>query len=198
MNRRTFLGAAGSSGLLSVAGCTTIVSPTTLSSPRVERDDHGEAHLHFEEDEERLAIVTVQPGRQRYSGPGGDTLDVDVQLWHRDETEITSLTLALRAPPTGAGVPAQIALTAPQWKPHPSIELYTHPQERSTVFEIDEMGGQGDGTVTFEFAVTSLAASTSELLVDVTANLAEQGILDENVTIEGRTRVPLPGSDDTA
>lgn len=198
MDRRTVLGAAGSTWLLTMAGCTTLASPTTLSPPRLTRDDHGETHLHFEADDKRVSIVTVQPGRQRYSGSGGDTLDVDVQLWHTDETKITSLRLALRAPPTGPGVPAQIALTAPQWNPHPPIELFTHPDEGSTVFEIDEIGGQGKGTMTFEFTLTSLAASTSELLVDITANLTTQGILTEPITIDGRAHVPVPDGGDSS
>lgn len=184
--------------MLSVAGCTAIASQTTLSDPTIEQEDHGETHLTFNTDGERLAVITIQPGRRRYSGHGGDSTPVDIQIWHRDPTKIDSLKLRLRAPPSGVGPPAQVALTAPPWTPHPSIQLYTDRQDSSTIFEIDEMGDQGDGTMPFEFALSGLEKSTSELFVDAAVGLTEQGVLGQNYSLEGRTRTPLPDSDDTS
>lgn len=192
MDRRTFLSAAGGTGLLSLAGCTAIASQSTLDNPTVERENDGETHLVYKTDQEELATVTIQPGRERYTGSGDGSLPVDVSLWHRDETKIESLRLKLRAPPSGAGVPAQIALTAPAWNPHPSIQFYTDRDDGGMILEIDEMGEQGDGTITFEFILTALAESVSELRVDVTAQLTENSVRDKAYTIEGRTRVPLP------
>jgi hypothetical protein len=192
VKRRTFFGAAGGAGLLSLAGCTAVASQSTLDNPTVERENDGETHLIYKTDQEELATVTIQPGRKRYAGSGDGTLPVDVSLWHRNETKIESLRLKLRAPPSGAGVPAQIALTTPPWNPHPSIQFYTNRDNGEMILEIDEMEEQGDGTMTFEFILTDLAASVSELRIDVTAQLTENSILGETSTIEGRTQVPLP------
>ena len=60
------------------------------------------------------------------------------------------------------------------------------------------MGDQGDGTMTFEFALSGLEKSTSELFVDAAVGLTEQGVLGQNYSLEGRTRTPLPDSDDTS
>lgn len=195
MDRRTFLGAAGSTGLLSIAGCTAVASHSTLDDPEFEREEDGETHLRYSTDGNDLLTVTVQPGRQRQPADGDVTLPVDVSIWHRTETTIASLRLKLRAPPSGADVPAQIALTAPPWNPHPSIELYTDRRDGGTIMEIDDMSAQGDGTATFEFIVTALPASIDELLVDVSVSLDGEGIFDEDYTIEGRSRVPLPGTE---
>ena len=52
--------------------------------------------------------------------------------------------------------------------------------------------------MTFELAVWGLKKSTSDLVVNVTAGLAEQGVFGQDYRIEGRTRVPLPSADDTS
>lgn len=198
MNRRQAIAAVGSAGLLPLTGCASVVPGTTLSDPTEERETDGETHLIYTRDGERLATLTVQPGRQRYAGSAGGQIPVDVSVWHRDRTKIERLTLGLRAPPGGPGVPARVALLTPQWKPHPSVQLYTDRRDGETVLGIDDTGEQGDGTVTFEFLLAGLEASTSELLVDAAVGLAEQGVLGRAYTLEGRTRVPLPDGDDAS
>lgn len=187
MNRRQFLATTGGAGLLSLAGWRSTQSQSTLDDPTVETEEDGETHLHFDRDGERLATLTVQPARQER-----DPTPVDVSLWHADPTEVTSLSVHLRAPPAGHEVPAEVSLTAPQWSPRPSVELYVDGQTGGTVFEIPDTGGQGEGTMTFEFLVDPVEGSPSSLHVDATADLAEPGVLGDAYTIEGTTRVPLP------
>ncbi|MFB6164350.1 MAG: hypothetical protein ABEJ31_04250 [Haloarculaceae archaeon] len=194
MKRRQLLAGAGVAGALSLAGCSA-ARATTISDPRVEREDDGETHVHFDAGGEALTTLTVQPDG-RSAGAGGEQVPLDASIEHREGTELTSLELKLRAPPAdgGAGVPARVALTAPQWQPHPSVQLYTDPDDGGGIVAIDDLGEQGQGTVTLELLLTGLAPSTAEVLVDATLGLAESGVLGDTYTVEGSTRVSLPES----
>lgn len=197
MRRREALVAAGSAGLALTAGCAGLGSPTTISNPEEQQADDGETTLVFRTDGgTEVAALTVQPGRRRDGGAGGQA-PVDVAITHDDETTITGLELTLRAPPGGADTPAEIALTTPFGTPHPSIELYADPQGAGTVLAIDDMGEQGDGTVVFQFLLAGLRDTVSELTVDATVELAGRGVLTRNYTLDGRTLVSLPGGEAT-
>lgn len=191
MNRRRFLAGLGGIGLIGTAGYAAIGGSRTLSNPTVEREADGETHLRFRADDERVATLTVSPGR-RYSGAGGGGVPVDVSIAHREGTAITSLALELRTLAPGGNPPAQVALTTPWGTPHPALQLYTDPRDGGTILEVAEMGGQGRGTTTFEFLLTGVDASTSELEVDATADLAASNALEGGYTLEGRTLVHLP------
>lgn len=194
MRRRDLLAAVGTVGVTATAGCSSVGS-TTLTNPEVEQTDDGDVNLNFRtESGENVATLTVMPGRQRYSGHRGTEIPVRIALTHGDATRIESVRLDLRAPPTvtGAGVPAEVAFTTPFAKPHPSIKLYTDPDDVSTILEIPDTGEQGDGTMVFDFLLTGVRDATTELSVDATMELSEDGVLGQNYTLEGLTLVALP------
>lgn len=192
MRRREALVAAGSVGITLTAGCAGLGS-TTVSTPDEQQADDGETNLRFQADDgTEVATLTVQPGRKRYSGVGGGQMSVDVAITHGDETTITGLELTLRAPPSGADSPAEVALRTPFGTPHPSMELYAHPEGEGTVLAIDEMGEQGDGTMVLQFLLTGLRDAVSELKVDATVELAGRGVLGRKYTLDGLTLVSLP------
>jgi len=150
---------------------------------------------HYQTDGgDEVASLTVQPGQRRYSGAGGGQVPVDVAITHGDETTIIGLELTLRAPPSGADTSAEIALKTPFGTPHPSLELYAHPNGDGTVLAVDEMGEQGDGTVVLQFLLTGVPDSVSELNVDATVELRGRGVLAQNYTLDGLTLVSLPAS----
>lgn len=193
MQRRELLTAAGGIGVAATAGCTSLGPDPTISNPSEQRESDGETTLQFQTDDgERIASLTVQPGKQRYSGSGGNQISVDVALTQRAETTVTGLELALRAPPGGAGSPAEVALKTPFGTPHPSIDLYAEPDDGGTVLAIDEMGESGDGTLVFQFLLTGLQDTTSELEIDVTAELTAPGVFGAEYTLTGLTLVALP------
>lgn len=194
MNRREVLAAVGTVGVVATAGCSSIGS-TTITNPEGERTEDGDVNLNFRtESGKKVATLTVMPGRQRYSGHRGTEVPVKIAITHGDATKIESVRLDLRAPPTstGAGVPAEVAFTTPFAKPHPSMELYTDPDDVSTILKIPDTGEQGDGNMIFDFLLTSVRDTTTELSVDAAVELSESGILDQNYTLEGLTLVPLP------
>lgn len=193
MQRRDVLAAVGSLGAVATAGCTSLGSPTTISNPTREQDPDGDTSLQFRTEEgDQVATLTVQPGRRRYSGPGGGQVSVDVAITHPDETQITGLQLALQAPPVGAGAPAEVALKTPFGTPHPAIDLYAAPDTGATVLAIDDLGAQGDGTVVFQFLLTGLGDSTAELDLDATIDATTRGLFGREYTLTGRALVPLP------
>lgn len=194
MNRRGFLAAVGSVGAVATAGCSSVGS-TTLTNPEEERTDDGDVNLDFRaESGEAVATLTVMPGRRRYPGHAGAEVPVKIAITHGDATKIESVRLDLRAPPTatGAGAPAEVAFTTPFAKPHPSIELYTDPDDVSTILEIPDTGEQGDGTMVFDFLLTGVRDATAELSVDATIALSEDGVLGQSYTLEGLSLVSLP------
>lgn len=194
MNRRDVLAAVGSVGIVATAGCSSLGS-TTITNPDEEQTDDSDVNLNFRtESGEKVATITVIPGRQRYSGHSGTQIPVKIAITHGDATKVESVRLDLRAPPTstGAGSPAEVAFTSPFAKPHPSIELYTDPDDVSTILDIPEMGEQGDGNMVFDFLLTGVRDATTELSVDAAVELSEGGVLGQNYTLEGLALVPLP------
>jgi hypothetical protein len=195
MRRRDVLAAIGSVGVVATAGCSSVGS-TTITNPAEERSEDGDVNLNYRtESGENLATLTVMPGRQRYSGNRGMEVPVKIALTHGGATKIESVRFDLRAPPTstgGASVPAEVAFTTPFAKPHPSIELYTGPDDVSTILEIPDTGEQGDGTMVFDFLLTGVRDATTELSIDAGIELSEGGVLGQNYTLEGLALVPLP------
>lgn len=192
MKRRDVLATTGSVGIVATAGCATLGS-TTISSPTENQDSDGETSLDFQTDDgKEVATLTVQPDSRRYDGAGGEQVSVDVALTHPDGTKVTDLTLSLRAPPSGAGTPTEIAFKTPFGTPHPQLDLYTDSDDAATVLAIDDMGEQGDGNMVFQFLLTGLGDTTSELAIDTEVGLAETGMLGQAYTLSGRTLVPLP------
>lgn len=194
MNRRRFLAGLGGIGLVGTAGYVAIVGSRTLSNPAEEREADGETHLRFQADDEWVATLTVSPGTRRYSGASGGEVPVDVSIAHREGTTITSLALGLRTRShDGSGYsPVEVALATPWGTPHPALQLYTDPRGGGTILEVEEMGGQGRGTTTFEFLLTGVDASTSDLGVNATVDLATRDALEGGYTLEGRTLIRLP------
>jgi hypothetical protein len=191
MDRRRFLAGTGATvASVALAGCSALGSPTSLPAPEETVEDDGETHLRFSESGERIATLSVMP---RGARTDGSVVPATTSLAHRDGTKVTSLTLELRSPPSGGGVPADVAVTIPQWKPAPSVELSSAVSDGAVV-DIQDMGGQGEGTVTLDFFVQPTGELPVELLVDVTFTLREgKGVLGGRFEGDGRTEVTLSG-----
>lgn len=194
MDRRQYLTTLASIGVGTIAGCSVPGGSQTLSNPTTEQEDDGETHLLFHADGDRLASLTIQPGRQRYSGSTGEQISVDVSVAHRDGTKIAGLRLKLRTLSEGGKPPAQVALITPFGTPHPSMELYTDPQDGGAILDIADTSEVGDGTLTLKFLLTTLEASTSELEVDATIELTEQEVFGADYTLDALTLIQLPDS----
>jgi hypothetical protein len=193
MKRRNVLAAVGSVGMMATAGCAGLGSET-ISNPTEEQASDGETSLQFRADNGHdVATLTIRPGEKRYTGHGGQQIPVDIALTHSEQTTVTDLTLSLRAPASGPGAPAEVAVETPFGTPHPTLELYASPDDGATVLAIDDMGENGDGTVLFKFLLMGLGETISELTVDAEFGLEKPGVLGQSYKLKGLTLVPLPG-----
>lgn len=194
MERRQFLTAVSSIGVATIAGCGMAGASKTLSNPTKEVEDDGETHLQFNTEGSRVATLTIQPGRQRYSGLAGEQTTLDVSCSHRDETKISGFRLKLRTLPGGGRPPAEVSLRTPFGTPHPSFQLYSDPQDGGAILDIPDADEIGDGTLTLEFLLSHLEESTSKLEVDATIELTEKGMTGSDYTLEALTLIQLPDS----
>jgi hypothetical protein len=194
MERRQFLAGIGGGGLLSLAGCTVPGTTSTLSSPTREQEDDGDTHLYFESGDERLATLSVQPSHRRYRGTAGAEVPLVVSISHREATKISSIDLRFRVLSDEREVPAQLAVTMPQWTPRPSVEMYTTPDGRDSRFIIDEMGAQGSGALLLEFLLQALGESARAVEFEASLGLQSEELLGRDYSLNGQTEVPLPES----
>lgn len=192
MDRRDYLAALSSVGAAALAGCSVPGQSRRLSNPRTEEEDDGETHVFFTADTTRVATVSVQPGRERYDGPVGTQIPIDISIAHAGRTTITSLTIALRTLTEGGTPPAEAALLTPFGTPHPGLELYTDPADGGTVLTIPNSEDIGSGTVTLKFLLSSVAQSTTEMTLDATIELAEHGLFGTQYMLSSITTIPLP------
>lgn len=192
MDRRHYLTAVSSFGAGTLAGCSMPRQSRTISNPTTEHEDDGETHLFFQTDANRIATLSVQPGREYYAGLGGSQLPVDISIAHADRTKITSLTLKLRTLPEGGKSPAEAALITPFGTPNPALELYTDPADGGTILSIPNAEDVGTGTVTLEFFLSSIDPSTTEMELDATIKLTEQDLLGTHYTLTSLTIISLP------
>lgn len=186
------LAAVGSAGMIATAGCTGLRAET-ISNPTEERTSNGETSVQFHADTgDRVTTLTIRPGKNRYSGHSGQQIPVDIALTHPETTTVTDVRFSLRAPPSGAGAPAEVAVETPFGTPYPSLDLYASPDDGATVLAIDDMGENGEGTVLFKFLLTGLREATSELAISAEVGLEKTGILGQVYTLKESTLVPIP------
>lgn len=194
MNRRQLLAGIGGGSLLSLAGCTAPGANSTLSSPIQEQEDDGETHLYFESGDQRVATLSIQPSGRRYRGSAGMEVPLGVSISHREATKISSIDFRFRVLTEERETPAQLAVTLPQWAPHPSVEMYTTPDGRDSKFVIEEMGAQGSGGLLLEFVLQSLGASARAVEFEASLGLQAEQLFGQDYTLNGQTAVPLPES----
>ncbi len=192
MNRRGYLGAIASFGTAMLAGCSVPGQSHTLSNPTTERGTDGETRLFYQAEPSRIATVSILPGKERYSGPTGDQLSIDIKIEHTDGTNITGVMLKLRTLPAGGNPPADAALLPPFGTPHPAIDLYDDPDDGGTILSIPTAEAIGTGTVTLGFILSSIDPSTTEMAVEATIELTEMSVMGTDYVLSALTIIPLP------
>ncbi|WP_206424992.1 hypothetical protein [Halosimplex salinum] len=193
MRRRAFL-AAATAGLIGTAGCEEAVVRRAVSDPErgIERRREGAVrrYLDFRTDDETL--VWIEMALLRGTAP----FDFDVDLSHRDGTELTNLRLRFRTPTDESAEPVGVALEAPlagDSPPTPSVSLYHSGEGAGTVVEVDEFGALADETVGLECLVTPRSETATTLAVDVTAEV--DGPLGGAYSLDGRLEFEFPPAD---
>jgi hypothetical protein len=149
MRRRQFLAASAFPLLSTVAGC--LRNPEPLTAERV-GDEPGDTAVRFVDDAgENVASLSV--GHPDAYGPARGPIRFAPSVWHREDTHLDRLRYEVRAPPTGAEPYVDVTLKTPPGGPWPEVRYGLADDGRTTVFEADELGLIGAGTVTLEFAL---------------------------------------------
>ncbi|WP_336003077.1 hypothetical protein [Halorientalis halophila] len=192
MRRRAFLASALTAGTALTPGCGVIHPRTEHSNPTEKTDENPRddiQYLAFRADGSDLADVGVTP----------PSLDVPSEfatsIWHRDGTELRSLTQRFATPGTEGSRPwPTLALEGPfmgDREPHPSVSLSRTQDGTAAVLEVHEFGELADETVTINLIVTRWPESARTLVVESTAELAETGPREETHVLEGRLEFAL-------
>lgn len=134
--------------LLPTAGCLT--SPELLTAERV-GDGPGDTAIRFSDGDKEVASLAV-----RHPDAYGDRrgpIRFAPSVWHREDTHLDRLRYEIRAPSTGTDPHVDVTLETPPGGPWPAVEFGLADDGRTTVFEADELGLVGEGSVTLEFAL---------------------------------------------
>ncbi len=183
MRRRAFLAAALTATTAALAGCSALQPRTEHTDPAVVPDDNPRddgKFLEFSGDGTELATLGVDP----WFDPQPTTLHTS--LWHREGTEIESLTQRIVAA-EGTGSPPKLALEGPfmgDHEPHPAVSLYR--DGAAAVVEVHRFGEIADETAFMTLLVTDWPSETNRLVVENTVELVEPGLRDRTHVLNGR------------
>lgn len=143
MERRTYLAALGTAGVGAFAGCSVPSSTTRMTDPTV-REEDGETHLVYRDDDGRVSTTTVQYGPTTDQG----SIRMQLSVWHREGTTVEDLTVTVRTrdPPTPA---PEVYLAAPSGE-FPPIHFSRDEERDGRRFAVPDIERVGEGTVTID------------------------------------------------
>lgn len=183
MRRRAFLAAALTGTTAALAGCSALQPRIEHTDPSVVPDDNPRddgKFLEFSGNGTELATLGVDP----WFDPQPTTLHTS--LWHREGTELQSLTQRIVAP-EGTGSPPKLALEGPfmgDHEPHPAVSLSR--DGAAAVVEVHRFGEIADETAFMTLLVTDWPSETNRLVVENTVELVEPGLRDRTHVLKGR------------
>ncbi|MFT4891382.1 MAG: hypothetical protein ACI9YT_002314 [Halobacteriales archaeon] len=190
MNRRTYLTAVCSAGVMTTAGCGAVAGERTLSDPTVAVESSGRKAIIFTSNDEEVGHFGVDGSVE--SG----WISLSTEIWHREGTTVESITLRVWMPETASESPADVAVVAPvegDSSPPPSVALYTPEQALGTMIEITDLNDLGDETIsTLALIVKPGTEAATELNIHATVELTGKGILSSDYTLDGALQLTYP------
>jgi hypothetical protein len=187
VRRRTLLATVGTGVAASTAGCGMLRSTKTIPDPSVHTDSDGRAHLAWDDGGE-LATFGVD------GGVSGGTIRLGTELWHREGTEVTGITLRLWMPEAESA--PDVALISPvegDSSPPPSVTLFTPDRKRGTAISIADLDDLADETIsTIEFLVRPRSETATAVVVDAAIELTETDWLGDDYDLDGRLPLDYP------
>lgn len=194
MKRRAYLTAICSTGVITMADCSTVAGGQTLSEPTVKNDADGRRALIFTQEDEEIGHFGVDGHVE--SG----LIDLSTEIWHRDGTDVEAITLRLWMPQIAQESPAEVAVVSPvegDSSPPPSVTLYTPERELGTVIEITDLDDLADETIsTLNVLVKPGSKTATALTIHATIELTDSGLLGSDYTLDGRLQVEYPELND--
>ncbi|WP_241432058.1 hypothetical protein [Natrinema altunense] len=183
VNRREYLAAACSTGVIATAGCSAIGDEQTLSDPTVHGDSSGRKTLVFTTTDGDIGKF----GASSYVSSG--VIDVPIEIWHREGTAVKAIKLRVWMPEVARESPAEVALTSPvegDSSSPPSVALYTPDRGPGTVIEISDLDDLADETISIlKLLVKPTAETATTLTIHATIGLTSSGILEDDYALDG-------------
>lgn len=188
MDRRAFLGLTAGAGVVATAGCTAPGNAERLSNPTVNGESNQRRHLSFSADGEELATFGVD-GRV-----SDGTIELPVEIWHREGTTVESITLRVWMPPRDA--PATVAVESPvsgDSSPPPELTLSVPDRGQGQLIEIADLDDLADETIsTLTLLVRPHSDASGPLSIATIIELGGSGVLASDYTLDGQLDLEVP------
>ncbi|WP_101295434.1 hypothetical protein [Halegenticoccus soli] len=171
MRRRQFLPAVAL-GATVLSGCSQFTtaesSAVTLSDPDTENDG-DETHLTFRRGDELLLVTTI-----RHDVYEDDRFHpLRVSAWHADGTGLDGFRYRFAVLPDDPEHASEVYLNAPGGPEFPEVH-FRNDRNGRTIVEVDDLGAQGQGTLTTELVLQTVGdRPPRKLAVDVEFELSE-------------------------
>ncbi|QLD84145.1 hypothetical protein HWV23_10735 [Natronomonas halophila] len=190
MNRREYLTAVCSAGVITTAGCSSAAGHQTLSEPSVHTESDGRKALIFTAD-------GVEVGNFGVDGNVEATqISLSTEIWHQEGTNVQSIKLRVWMPETATESAAEVAVVSPvegDSSPPPAVTLYTPDRALGTVIEITDLDDLADETIsTLNLLVNPGAETATKLNIHATIELTERGALGTDYTLDGELQLVYP------
>jgi hypothetical protein len=190
VNRRGYLTAVCSAGVVATAGCSSLAGDQTLSEPTVNTESDGRKALIFTSNDEEVGHFGVDGNVE------SNLITLSTEIWHQEGTSVQSIKLRIWMPETATETPAEVAVVSPvegDSSPPPSVALYTPDQALGTIIEITDLDDLADETIsTLHLLVNPRAETATTLNIHATIELSESGVLGSDYTLDGELQLAYP------
>lgn len=198
MRRRQFLHVAGAAATAPLAGCASLPGRTTELHSPTRTDEEDGAYWTFREDDD----PTAPEGDDRLLNAGiryGDPFESGLvplrfHTWHRGDTHLESLRIALRFGRPAGGVPPDVYLDTFDSDPDPTIEFRDDVDRGATILDVLDLGPVGRGSLGLSFLVRPHGWLPDELGVGIRGVLTVEGALSRRYVTVVEDRIPFVGS----
>jgi hypothetical protein len=190
MNRRRYLAAVSTAGVVASAGCNAVTGNQTLSDPTVNEDSPGRKAILFTANDAEVGHLGVD------GSIISDRIELSTEIWHQDGTRVKSIKLRVWMPEIATDSPAEVAVTSPvegDSSPPPSISLYTPDRNPGTIIEITDLDDLADETIsTLNLIIIPGSETATDLNIHATLELSGGGVLSSDYTLDGELQLAYP------
>lgn len=190
MQRRSYLVAICSAGVVTSAGCSGVAGEQALLDPSVATESAGEKALIFTVNDEEVGHFGVD------GHVDADLIALSTEIWHRDDTRVDTIRLRIWMPEIATKTPAEVAAVSPvegDSSPPPEITLSTPDRALGTVIEITDIDDLADETIsTLNLLVRPGSSTATTLKIHSTIELTSNGVLSKDYTLEGELELDYP------
>jgi hypothetical protein len=190
MNRRGFLMAVCSAGVVTTAGCSSVAGEETISEPTVDTESDGRKALIFTSNGEEVGHFGADGNVE------SNQISLSTEIWHQKGTTVQSIKLRVWMPETAAESATAVAVVSPlegDSSSPPSVALYTPDGALGTIIEITDLDDLADETIsTLNLLVNPGEETATKLNIHATIELSESGILGSDYTLDGKLQLVYP------